>query len=80
MVRQLALDFVYGKQNSRPKSESVGLALAFALAESRKGTRKRIASLSQTSMPYWIVQVSESKSILLAATGEASQSITFTAS
>ena len=80
MVRQLALNFVYGKQNSRPKSESVGLALAFALAESRKGTRKRIASLSQTSMPYWIVQVSESKSILLAATGEASQSITFTKS
>lgn len=78
MVRQLALDFVYGKQDSRPKSESIGLALAFALAESSKGTRMRIASLSQTSIPYWIVQVSESSSILLAAAGEPSQSITFT--
>jgi len=80
LVRQLALDFLYGKQDSRPKSESVGLALAFALAESSKGTRKRIASLSKTSIPYWIVQVSESRSILLAAAGEPSQSITITES
>jgi hypothetical protein len=80
MVRQIALEFVYGKQDSRPKTEGVGLALAFALAESSKGTRKRIASLSQTSIPYWIVQVSGSSSILLAAAGESSQTITFTES
>ncbi len=80
MVRQIALDFVYGKQDSRPKTDGVGLALAFALAESSKGTRKRIASLSQTSIPYWIVQVSGSSSILLAAAGESSQTITFTES
>ena len=80
MVRQIALDFVYGKQDSRPKSENVGLALAFALAESSKGTRKRIASLSHTSIPYWIVQVSERNSILLAAAGEPLQSIAFTES
>ncbi|NOR38151.1 MAG: hypothetical protein GQ580_01020, partial [Candidatus Thorarchaeota archaeon] len=80
MVRQIALDFVYGRQDSRPKTEAVGVALAFALAESSKGTRNRIASLSHTSIPYWIVQVSGSSSILLAAAGESSESITATRS
>ncbi|MHA1934326.1 MAG: hypothetical protein ACW97A_03500 [Candidatus Thorarchaeota archaeon] len=80
MVRQLALDFLYRKKETRIESESggVALAVAFAMAESRKKASARISSLSQVAVPFWVVQVSQNDSIVLAEAGHSEQVFEFT--
>ncbi|MHA1965929.1 MAG: zinc-ribbon domain-containing protein [Candidatus Thorarchaeota archaeon] len=69
MVRNLSLNYLYRHVGSRiePESDSVCIAAALAEAESRKGANTRIVSLSKVSFPFWIVQTSSMKSILLTA-------------
>lgn len=80
MVRNLYLNFLFKKDGSnvRPESESVGLATALASAESQKGKRTRIVSLSSLSLPFWIVQTSPTKSIVLAAASSMRKEFHFT--
>jgi hypothetical protein len=80
VVRQLALDFLYRKKETRIESESggVALAVAFAMAESRKKASARISSLSQVAVPFWVVQVSQNDSIVLAEAGHSEQVFEFT--
>ncbi|MHA2362199.1 MAG: hypothetical protein ACXAB6_09800, partial [Candidatus Thorarchaeota archaeon] len=71
MVRQLALDFLYRRKETRIESESeeAALTMAFAIAESLKSKSAKIASLSQVAVPFWVVQVSQNDSIVLAEAG-----------
>ncbi|UCE09188.1 MAG: hypothetical protein JSW61_09420 [Candidatus Thorarchaeota archaeon] len=76
MVRQLALKFLYNKTSSglEPEPYHTSLAMGFAAAESA-GTGRSIKSVSFVSIPYWVVQVSESESILLFASGDSTRSL-----
>ncbi|MHA2433887.1 MAG: hypothetical protein ACXADO_11715, partial [Candidatus Thorarchaeota archaeon] len=77
MVRQIALQFAYRKKFGKtiPDDDEIALAMAFVIAESkRKGTSK-INQLAKVSIPYWIVQVSGDRSILLSTLGESAISI-----
>jgi hypothetical protein len=69
VVRNLSFNFLYKRVGTRVEAEpeSVCLAVALASAESRKGGNPRIVSLSRVSFPFWIVQTSSIKSILLTA-------------
>ena len=80
MVRNLSLNFLYRREGTRIEQESdaVGLVSALASAESQKGGSTRIVSLSRVSFPFWIVQTSSTKSIVLSATSSVSQQIQFT--
>ncbi len=74
MVRQIALQFAYRKRFGKinPDDDEIALAMAYILAESKRSSSARIKQLSLISIPYWIVQVSGSRSILLSAVGESS--------
>lgn len=74
MVREIALQFAYRKRFGKinPDDDEIALAMAFILAESNRSSSARIKQLSLVSIPYWIVQVSGSRSILLSAVGESS--------
>jgi len=77
VVRQIALQFAYRKKFGKtiPDDDEIALAMAFVIAESkRKGTSK-INQLAKVSIPYWIVQVSGDRSILLSTLGESAISI-----
>ncbi len=80
MVRNLSLNFLYRREGTRIEQESdaVGLVSALVAAESQKGRSPRIVSLSRVSFPFWIVQTSSTKSIVLSATSSVSQQIQFT--
>lgn len=80
MVRNLYLNFLFRKENGRvePESESVCLAGALASADSLKGQSARIVSLSRVSFPFWIVQTSPAKSIVLSATTSSRKEFHFT--
>ena len=80
VVRNLSLNFLYRRKGTRVERESdaVGLVSALALAESQKGGSSRIASLSRVSFPFWVVQTSSTKSIVLSATSSVSQQFQFT--
>ena len=80
MVRNLALNFLYRREGTRIKLEAddVGLVSALVSAETQKQGSSRIASLSRVSFPFWIVQTSSTKSIVLSATSSVSQQIQFT--
>jgi hypothetical protein len=69
VVRNLSLPFLIRKEGSRfePEPDSIVLPIALAFAESRKGKSQRITTLSKISIPFWIVQTSETKSIVLSA-------------
>ncbi len=74
MVRQIILDFAFlekGK-NLVVEDQDIGLAMAVAIAESKRKAKSKITQLSPVSFPYWIVQVSDTDSILLSAIGESS--------
>lgn len=75
VVRNLSLNFLYRQVGTRFETEpdSVCLATALAAAESKKGGNPRIVSLSRVSFPFWIVQTSSIKSILLSATSGVKQ-------
>ncbi len=68
MVRQLALKFLYQKKGEDYQSENpeTSLALGFGLAESMR-ENKKITGLAFIALPFWIVQVAETESILLSA-------------
>lgn len=74
MVRQIALEFAYRREAKKiaPDKEGIDLALAFALAEANKKAKTKIRQLSRISIPFWVVQISDTNSILLSATGESS--------
>ncbi|MFW9965389.1 MAG: zinc-ribbon domain-containing protein [Candidatus Sifarchaeia archaeon] len=80
MVRNLYLNFLFRKENGRvePEPESVCLAGALASADSLKGQSTRIVSLSRVSFPFWIVQTSPTKSIVLSATTSSRKEFHFT--
>ena len=80
MVRNLCLDFLFKREGTRVETESEGVSLAVALAtaESQKGRRSRIVNLSRVSFPFWIVQTSPTKSIVLSATSSMKQEFQFT--
>jgi hypothetical protein len=44
--------------------------MAFILAESNRKAKAKIKYLSPISIPYWVVQVSDTESIVLSAIGE----------
>ncbi|MHA3962604.1 MAG: zinc-ribbon domain-containing protein [Candidatus Thorarchaeota archaeon SMTZ1-45] len=80
MVRNLYLNFLFKKEITRvePESDSVCLAAALASADSSKGHHARIVSLSSVSFPFWIVQTSPTKSIVLSATSSSRKEFNFT--
>ena len=80
MVRNLSLNFLNRREGTRvePESDSVSLVIALASAESQRGGSSRIVSLSKVSFPFWIVQTSSTRSIVLAATSSMSQQFQFT--
>jgi hypothetical protein len=69
MVRNLQLDFLFKRGGTRvePESEGICLAVALASAEAHKRKTARIINLSRVSFPFWIVQTSPTKSIVLSA-------------
>jgi hypothetical protein len=74
MVRQLALDFLYSQKGDRlvVEKDEVALAMAFILAESNKKGKAKLKFLAPVTVPFWIVQISETNSIVLSAIGESS--------
>ncbi|MHA2042395.1 MAG: hypothetical protein ACW975_11085, partial [Candidatus Thorarchaeota archaeon] len=69
MVRQIALDFAFREKGKKlvMEDEDIGLAMAVALAESNRKAKAKITQVAQVAFPYWIVQVSDTESILLSA-------------
>lgn len=80
MVRNLHVNFLFRKEGTRLVSESKGacLAAAIAIAEAQRGQRSRIIGLSSVSLPFWIVQTSPTKSIVLSATSSLRKEFNFT--
>ncbi len=79
MVRQLSLKFAYTNTSAgiKPASHGVAVALGFALAESHRANKK-ITGVGLVSFPFWSVQVSETRSILLNAFGKTTGSFELT--
>ena len=78
VVRKIAIDFLHKRINKtriEPESEENALAMAFLLAEAGRKSKTKLKYLTPISIPYWIVQVSDTKSIVLAANGESSITI-----
>lgn len=80
VVRNLSLPFLLRNDGSRtePELETVTLAVALALAEARKERNQRVTMLSRVAIPFWIVQTSETKSIILSAAAGSRQEFKFT--
>ncbi|MFW9768951.1 MAG: zinc-ribbon domain-containing protein [Candidatus Thorarchaeota archaeon] len=80
MVRNLSLHFLYRKEGTRieVEPEGVGLIDALVAAESLKGSSSRVASLSRVSFPFWLVQTSSTKSIILSASSSMIKQFQFT--
>ena len=74
MVRQLALDFLYSQKGNKlvVEKDEVALAMAFILAESNKKAKANLRFLTPVTVPFWIVQISDTNSIVLSAIGESS--------
>ena len=74
MVRQLALDFLYQQKGNRlvVEKDEVALTMAFILAESNKKGKANLKFLTPVTVPFWIVQISDTNSIVLSAIGESS--------
>ncbi len=77
MVRVLALKFIYDKKSTSPSpmGEDVSLTMALAIAEGHKSKTANLRALSKLTLPFWIVQTSNTTSILLSAFGNRTQSI-----
>ena len=80
MVRNLNLNYLFKKDGTRIQAEpeSICMAAALSSAESQKGRATRIVSLSSVSFPFWIVQTSPTKSIVLTATSSRRKEFSFT--
>jgi hypothetical protein len=79
LVRNLFLHFLSHKDGSRiePEADNITLAIALAMAEGQKAQTKRITMLSKITIPFWIVQTSETKSIVLSAAASTRQELKF---
>ena len=79
VVRNLSLHFLSRKEGLRtePESDSVTLAITLAMAEGQKAQNKRITMLSKISIPFWIVQTSETRSIVISAAASTRQELKF---
>ena len=77
MVRQIALEFAYKKKAKgvTPDKEGIELAMAFALAVANRKAKAKIRQLTKVSIPFWVVQISDTSSILLSATGESTMTL-----
>ncbi len=77
MVRQITLDFLFQEKGSKlvVDTEEAALAMAFILAESNRKDKANLKFLSPVSVPFWIVQISDTNSIVLSAIGESSTKI-----
>jgi hypothetical protein len=74
MVRQITLDFIFREKVNKlvVDTDEAALAMAFILAESNKKGNANLKFLSPISVPFWIVQISDTNSIVLSAIGESS--------
>ncbi len=74
LVRQITLNFLHQRKKTKTvvESEENSLAMAFILAESNRKAKDKLKYLSPVSIPYWVVQVSDTESIILSAIGESS--------
>ena len=74
MVRQITLDFLFREKGSKlvADTDEVALAMAFILTESNRKKDATLKFLSPISVPFWIVQISDTNSIVLSAIGESS--------
>ena len=72
MVRQITLDFLFREKENKltVETEAAALAIAFILAESNKKGKASLKFLSPIAVPFWIVQISDTNSIVLSAIGE----------
>ncbi len=78
VVRKVTINFLQkriGKTRIEPEPEENALAMAFIMAESGRKSKNKLKYLAPISIPFWIVQVSDTKSIVLAANGETSTSV-----
>jgi len=77
MVRQITLDFLFQEKGSKlvADTEEAALAMAFILAESNKKSKANLKFLSPVAVPFWIVQISDTNSIVLSAIGESSMKV-----
>ncbi len=80
MVRNLSLNFLYRRKGTRfeIESDNVSHVVALASAESQRKGSSRVVSLSRVTFPFWIVQTSSTKSIVLSATSSITQQFQFT--
>jgi hypothetical protein len=77
MVRQIALDFLFKQTKSKlvPDKDEIAQVMAFILAESSKKGKAKLKFLTPVTIPFWIVQTSDTNSIVLSSIGESSVSI-----
>ncbi|TFG31022.1 zinc-ribbon domain-containing protein [Candidatus Thorarchaeota archaeon] len=74
MVRQIVLDFLFKQTKTKlvPEKEEVARAMAFILAESNRKGKAKLKFLTPVTVPFWIVQSSDTNSIVLSSIGESS--------
>ena len=74
MVRQIALDFLFKQTKTKlvPDKDEIAQAMAFILAESNKKGKAKLKFLTPITVPFWIVQTSDTNSIVLSSIGESS--------
>ena len=74
MVRQIALDFLFKQTKTKlvPDKDEIAQAMAFILAESNRKAKAKLKFLTPITVPFWIVQTSDTNSIVLSSIGESS--------
>jgi hypothetical protein len=77
MVRQITLDFLFKQTKTKlvPEKEEIAQVMAFILAESNRKGKAKLKFLTPVTVPFWIVQTSDTNSIVLSSIGESSISI-----
>jgi len=80
VVRHLALRFLHqrSRQPTDRPTRDMESVLAFAVAESQKQPKRRMVSFSPIALPFWVVQVSPTSSIVVSGTAQIEQTIDFT--
>jgi hypothetical protein len=77
MVRQIALDFIFKQTKTKlvPDKDEIAQAMAFILAESNRKGKAKLKFVTPITIPFWIVQTSDTNSIVLSSIGESSVAI-----
>ena len=77
MVRVLALRFIYDKKSSTPSpmGEDVSLTMALVISEGHRSKGAKLKRLSKLSLPFWVVQTSQTTSLLLSSFGDRAKKI-----